>query len=80
MLQFLSDHWDSILLGLAALHTLAVVVTNLTPTPVDDAIVGKVYRAIEVLAGIVTERAKQFPGEEAGVNDEHVDEDEEGAA
>lgn len=49
-----------------AVHGLALVVVNLTPTPKDnDALDGatrvlvKVYRAVEILAGIVSRKAKQ---------------------
>lgn len=48
-----------------AIHGLALVVVNLTPTPKDNEaldtftrILVKVYRAIEILAGIVTSKAK----------------------
>lgn len=43
----------------AALHGLAVAIVNLTPTPKDDEVLAKVYRGIEVVAGIFTARAKQ---------------------
>jgi len=49
-----------------ALHGLAVVIVNMTPTPKDNErlsevarVVVKAYRAIEILAGIVSKRAKQ---------------------
>lgn len=49
-----------------ALHGLALVIVNLTPTPKDNEALGhttrvvvKTYRAIEILAGIVTPRAKR---------------------
>lgn len=49
-----------------AVHGVALVVVNLTPTPKDnEALHGvtkaavKIYRAIEILAGIVSKRAKQ---------------------
>jgi len=39
---------------LIAVHAVAVLIVNLTPTPKDDAIVSKVYRwIIEPLAGVV---------------------------
>lgn len=44
---------------LFAVHALAVVIVNLTPTQKDDATVAKYYRIIEILAGIVTRLAKQ---------------------
>lgn len=51
---------------LVAIHGVAVVVVNLTPTPKDDEALDtitrmgvKAYRAIEILAGIVTPFAKR---------------------
>lgn len=49
-----------------AIHSLALVIVNLTPTPKDDQalsdatkVVVKLYRAIEILAGLVSRKAKQ---------------------
>ena len=49
-----------------ALHGVALVIVNLTPTPKDDEALGdarrlvvKLYRAIEILAGIVGPRVKR---------------------
>ena len=49
-----------------AVHGLALVVVNLTPTPKDNEaldgatrVLVKVYRAVEILAGIVSRKAKQ---------------------
>jgi hypothetical protein len=49
-----------------AIHGLALVIVNLTPTPKDNAalhgatkVVVKLYRAIEILAGLLSKRAKQ---------------------
>jgi hypothetical protein len=38
---------------------LALAVVNLTPTPKDDEIYGKIYRAIEILAGVITKLVKK---------------------
>jgi hypothetical protein len=49
-----------------AIHGVAVVVVNLTPTPKDDEALDtyrrlavKSYRALEILAGIITPLAKR---------------------
>ena len=49
-----------------AAHGLAVAIVNITPTPKDNEALGtisrmgvKAYRAIEILAGIVTPLAKR---------------------
>jgi hypothetical protein len=44
---------------LIAVHAVALLIVNLTPTPKDDEIVAKYYRVIEFLAGIVTKLAKR---------------------
>jgi hypothetical protein len=49
-----------------ALHTAALIIVNLTPTPEDNEALGatgslivKLYRALEIVAGIVTPLAKR---------------------
>ena len=49
-----------------AIHGVALIVVNLTPTPKDDAAltaaakaIVKIYRAIEILAGVITPFAKR---------------------
>jgi len=49
-----------------AVHGVAVVIVNLTPTPKDNVAlhaytraVVKIYRAIEILAGVITPLAKR---------------------
>jgi len=63
MVEFVTSNVDGILAVLFAVHALAVAVVNLTPTPRDDEIVGKVYKAIEFLAGVFGRTAKELPGE-----------------
>lgn len=48
-----------ILLGLVAVKAFAGFIVNLTPTPKDDKWLGIAYKYIEVLAGIVTKKAKE---------------------
>jgi len=43
----------------AAVHGAALVIVNMTKTPKDDEIVAKVYKLIEIAAGIITPRAKK---------------------
>jgi len=59
-------HLPEIVALLIAIHGVAVVVVNLTPTPKDDAALDtftrmgvKLYRAIEIFAGIITPFAKR---------------------
>ena len=61
--HFLINHWPEISAILFGIMIPAQLIVNLTPTPVDDRILGKVYRLIEILAGVVSDRAKQLPGE-----------------
>ena len=49
-----------------AIHGLALVIVNLTPTPKDDEFLGRysrmavrLYRAIEILAGVITPLVKR---------------------
>jgi hypothetical protein len=58
IVEFINSNWSGVLAVLAAVHALAIAIVNLTPTPADDAVVAKVYRVIEVLAGIITPNAK----------------------
>lgn len=52
-------HAQQLLVVLFAIHALALAIVNLTPTPKDDAAVAKVYRVLEILAGIITRLAKK---------------------
>ena len=60
------DHFADYVALAAAIHGVAVVIVNLTPTPKDNEyldgatkVLVKVYRAVEILAGLVSRRAKQ---------------------
>lgn len=44
---------------LLAVHGLALLIVNLTPTPKDDEALAKYYKAVEFLAGLVTKLAKR---------------------
>ena len=57
-MNFITENWEAFLAVLAALHGLAIAIVNLTPTPKDDEILAKIYRVVEILAGILTDRAK----------------------
>jgi hypothetical protein len=59
MINHLSENWAEIAGILAALHVLALAVVNATPTPRDDELYGKLYKIIEVIAGIITKTAKK---------------------
>jgi len=52
-------HAQQLLAVLFAIHALALAIVNLTPTPKDDAAVAKLYRVLEILAGIITRLAKK---------------------
>ena len=57
-MNFITENWEAFLAVLAALHGLAIAIVNLTPTPKDDETFAKIYRVVEILAGICTKRAK----------------------
>jgi hypothetical protein len=50
---------NTVLAGLLAAHGLALFIVNMTPTPVDNAVLRKVYTVIEWIAGIVTDEVKE---------------------
>lgn len=58
IVAYLVANGPEILAALIAIHAAAVAIVNLTPTPKDDALVAKLYRVIEILAGIVTKLSK----------------------
>jgi len=62
----MSDRMADYVALAVAIHGLALVIVNMTPTPKDNQalstyarLVVKTYRAIEILAGIVTPKAKR---------------------
>lgn len=58
--------WVTAVLALLfGLQKLAELIVNLTDTPRDDKIVGKIYSVLEKIAGIWGVKAKQYPGEAA---------------
>jgi hypothetical protein len=59
MIAFLAAHWTEIIAIASAAHLLALAIINATPTPRDNEIYGKVYRVIEVIAGLITKVAKK---------------------
>jgi hypothetical protein len=59
-------HLPEIIAIIVAAHALALAIVNLTPTPKDDETLDtiarmgvKVYRAIELLAGVITPLVKR---------------------
>lgn len=58
-LAFIVAHWVDIVAIGAALHGLALVIVNLTPSETDNKIYNKIYRVIEVAAGLITKIAKK---------------------
>jgi hypothetical protein len=55
----LLDNAKNIIEILIAIHAVALLIVNMTPTPKDDAALAKYYRIIEILAGIVSKLAKK---------------------
>ena len=43
---------------LLSAHATALMIVNLTPTPKDDEAIAKVYRLIEILAGLLSKKVK----------------------
>jgi hypothetical protein len=59
MAHYLFENWTEIAGVLAAVHILALAIVNATPTPRDDEFYGKLYKVIEIIAGIITKTAKK---------------------
>lgn len=59
IIRYLIDNHRELLEVAIAVHTIAAVVVNLTPTPRDNEVLGRYYRALEILAGIITPLAKR---------------------
>lgn len=53
------EHYGDLIAILIALHAVALLIVNLTPTPKDDEFVAKAYKIIEFLGGIISAKAKQ---------------------
>lgn len=49
-MEWLIMNWDTVLLGLTGLHTIASIVTKLTPTKADDAALVGISRLIALIA------------------------------
>jgi hypothetical protein len=66
VISYLIDNRRELFELAIAVHAVAVLIVNLTPTPRDDeaagaigAILPKAYKALEILAGIVLPMAKR---------------------
>jgi len=59
LIAYFGLHGAELLALGAALHAVALIIVNLTPTPNDNRIYGKFYKIIEIIAGIVTKLAKR---------------------
>jgi hypothetical protein len=53
------EHINTALTLFGAAHGLALVIVNMTKTPKDDDALHAIYRVVEVVAGIVSPRAKK---------------------
>jgi hypothetical protein len=59
IVNYVVNNWTEILALGAALHGLALVIVNTTRTPKDNEAYAKLYKVIEVIAGIITKIAKK---------------------
>jgi len=58
-MNFIVENWEALVGILVAIHGVALMIVNLTPTPKDNETLAKVYPFIEFLAGLVSEKTKQ---------------------
>jgi len=59
MIHYLSENWSDIVGILAAAHVLALVIVNVTPSKRDDELYNKLYKVVELFAGVITKTAKK---------------------
>jgi len=59
MIEWISENWATVVAVAGALHVLATVIVNVTPTPKDNELYAKLYSWIEKLAGVFTKKAKE---------------------
>jgi hypothetical protein len=59
LIAYLSLHGAELIALGAALHAAALIIVNLTPTPNDNKLYGRLYKVVEIVAGIVTKLAKR---------------------
>jgi hypothetical protein len=64
---WLQAHFEQILLVLTSIVTAASTIAALTPTPADDAFIGKAYKVIDILA-LNFGKAKDKPADAAVVD------------
>jgi hypothetical protein len=59
MIHYISENWTDIVGILAAVHVLALAIVNVTPSKKDDELYNRLYKVIELFAGIITKTAKK---------------------
>jgi hypothetical protein len=59
LIAYLGLHGAELIALGAALHAAALIIVNLTPTPNDNKLYGRLYKVVEIVAGIVTKLAKR---------------------
>jgi len=57
-MNWITENSEKIISLVAALHVVALLIVNLTPTPKDNEIYGKIYGWVEKIAGIFS-KAKE---------------------
>lgn len=56
-MEFL-EHAKTVVEVLLSAHATALMIVNLTPTPKDDDALARVYRLIEIFAGLLSKKVK----------------------
>ena len=59
IIDYFINYQEEILTFLAAAHAFALAIVNLTPTPTDNTILAKIYGYVEIVAGLLTRKAKE---------------------
>ncbi len=57
-MSWLTENTEALVTLVVAVHAVALIIVNLTPTPKDDEKLAKVYKVVEKFAGVITRKAK----------------------
>ena len=58
-MDWLINNWGEVVGIAAALHVFALAIVNVTPSKKDDEVYNRIYKVIEIFAGLVTKTAKK---------------------
>jgi hypothetical protein len=64
VIAFVTEYWAEIVAVLAALHAIAVVIVNATPTETDNKILATLHKVLVIVADVIPNtKTGKTPGE-----------------